>query len=190
MLSGKTRGERFARYWGRRQALRHAPRVELGENVNISPEARIHPRDGQITVGSGSTVAAGAVLQGNIRIGENCSVQLNSILVGYGNRDQPDGRIEIGNNVRIAPNVQLMGGNHVIDRTDIPICKQGLVHKPIFIEDDVWIAGRVVVTAGVRVGTGSVIAAGAVVTRDVPPWSIVAGVPAKVIRKRKSDEAV
>jgi acetyltransferase-like isoleucine patch superfamily enzyme len=188
MLASETRGGKFALWWGRKQALRHRPFVVLADDVKISPEAKIHPRKGQITLGAKCSVAAGAVIQGNVTLGENCSVQMNSMLIGYGTRENPDGRIEIGNHVRIAPNVQMIGGNHVIDRTDVPITKQGLLHKPIIIEDDVWIAGRVVITCGVRIGTGSVIAAGAMVTKDVPPWSIVGGVPAKFLRKRKPDE--
>ncbi|WFB35969.1 acyltransferase [Kiritimatiellota bacterium B12222] len=188
MPNRNTLGGKVSLWWGRRQALRHRPYVLLGEDVKISPEARIHPRAGLITLGKGCSVAPGAVIQGNVEMGDNCSVQLNSMLIGYGTRENPSGRIQIGNNVRIAPNVQMIGGNHVIDRTDIPIAKQGLIHKPIIVEDDVWIAGRVVITCGVRIGTGSVIAAGAVVTKDVPAWSIVGGVPAKILRKRKPDE--
>ncbi len=185
---GKTRGERLALWWGKKQALRHRPFVSLGEGVQISPEARIHPRQGQISMGDACSIAPGAVIQGNVSLGDRCSVQMNSMLIGYGTRENPDGRIEIGNDVRIAPNVQMIGGNHVIERTDVPIRSQGLTHQTIVIEDDVWIAGRVVITCGVRIGTGSVIAAGAVVTKDVPPWSIVGGVPARVIRNRKPNE--
>lgn len=188
MLDAGEPGGKFALWWGRRQALRHRPHVELADDVQVSPEARIHPRQGKIRLGARCSVAAGAVIQGNVEIGDNCSVQLNTILIGYGSRENPDGKIVIGNHVRIAPNVQMIGGNHVVTRTDVPIGKQGIDHKPIVIEDDVWIAGKVVITAGVRVGTGSVIAAGAVVTRDVPPWSIVGGVPAKLIRQRIPDE--
>jgi acetyltransferase-like isoleucine patch superfamily enzyme len=56
------------------------------------------------------------------------------------------------------------------------------------IEDDVWVAGRATITAGVRIGTGSVIAAGSVVTGDVPPWSVVGGIPARIIKSRKPEE--
>ncbi|MEX2605724.1 MAG: acyltransferase [Kiritimatiellia bacterium] len=190
LLDLESRGGKFALWWGKKQVLRHRPYVILGEDVKISPEARIHPRQGKIKLGAKCSVACGAVIQGNVEMGENCSVQMNSMLIGYGTRDHPDGRIQIGNHVRIAPNVQMIGGNHVIERTDVPISGQGLIHKPIIIEDDVWIAGRVVITCGVRIGTGSVIAAGAVVTKDVPPWSIVGGVPANVLRNRKPNEEI
>ncbi len=188
MPAANTLGGRFSLWIGKSQALRHRPHVELADDVKISPEARIHPRVGKIKLGKACTVAPGAVIQGNVEIGDFCSVQMNTMLIGYGTRENPAGKIQIGNHVRIAPNVQMIGGNHVIDRTDLPIGKQGLVQKPIVIEDDVWIAGRVVITCGVRIGTGSVIAAGAVVTKDVPAWSIVGGVPAKILRKRKPDE--
>src|SRR5690606_21616381 len=102
-----------------------------------------------------------------------------------GTIDQPDGRIQIGNHVRIAPHVMMIAGNHVFRDTTRPITTQGLEHAPIVVEDDVWIAGRVTITAGVTIGRGSVIAAGAVVTRDIPPFSVAAGVPARVIRSRQ-----
>jgi acetyltransferase-like isoleucine patch superfamily enzyme len=83
----------------------------------------------------------------------------------------------------------IIGANHRFDDLSRPIAKQGLVRKSVVIEDDVWIGGRVNILAGVTVGRGSVVAAGAVVTHDVPPYSVVAGVPAKVIKTRKQEGA-
>jgi acetyltransferase-like isoleucine patch superfamily enzyme len=81
----------------------------------------------------------------------------------------------------------MIAANHVFSDPDRPIHSQGLDHAPITIEDDVWIGGRVNVVAGVTVGRGSVIGAGAVVTKDVPPYSVAVGVPARVIKSRRSD---
>ena len=184
MPQNRTWRDRFALWCGRRLALRHA-HVEIGEGCRISPEARINPRQGRIVIGPGCTIAAGAIVQGNVELGANCSVQTGSILIGYGTRENPEGRIKFGDNVRVAPFVQMIAGNHVIADTERPICQQGLEAKPITIGDDVWVAGRAIVTAGVTVGRGAVLAAGAVVTRDVPAWAIAGGVPAKVIRSRK-----
>lgn len=176
--------QRLALWCGRRLAMRHA-HVEIHETARISPECRLHPRNGAIRIGPRCTIAAGTIVQGNVQMGENCSLQAGSILVGYGSCENPSGLIRIGNNVRIAPFVQMIAANHNTDDLSKPIAKQGLTPAPITIEDDVWVAGRVIITAGVTVGTGSVLAAGAVVTRDVPPFSIVGGVPAKVIKWRR-----
>ena len=129
-------------------------------------------------------------MQGNIQLGENCSVQYNTLMVGYGDPGDTEGLIKIGNNVRIAPNVMIISANHVFDNTDIPICKQGMDVKPITIEDDVWVAGRVNIMAGVTIGKGSVIGAGSIVTKDIPPYSVAVGVPAKVIKYRFSEEMI
>lgn len=169
---------------GRFMALRNK-NVEIDKTCLISPHAYVCPRAGAIKLGPKCTISPGAMVQGNVEMGENSSVQSYSILTGYGTPDNPTGLIKIGNNVRIAPHVMMIAANHVFDDTDTPICKQGLVHKPIVIEDDVWIAGRANIMAGVTIGTGAVVAAGAVVTKDVPPYSVVAGVPAKVIKMRK-----
>jgi acetyltransferase-like isoleucine patch superfamily enzyme len=184
LLLGKTAGQRLALWFGRWLAVRHA-HVEVHPSAKISPESRIHPRDGRIRIGPKSTVAAGAIVQGNVELGENCSVQTGSILIGYGTREKQEGRIRIGNNVRIAPFVQMIAANHRFEDTDRPICTQGLAPAPIVIENDVWVAGRVIITAGVTIGVGSILAAGAVVTKDVPPWSIAGGVPARILKSRK-----
>lgn len=176
--------QKFALWCGRRLALRH-PNVAIDPTAKISPEARIHPRAGRIIIGPGCTIAAGAIVQGSVELGRNCSIQTGTILVGYGSLENPIGEIKIGNGVRIAPFVQMIAANHRFEDASRPITGQGLEPKSITIEDDVWVAGRVIITAGVTVGTGSVLAAGAVVTRDVPPWSIVGGVPAKIIKSRK-----
>lgn len=176
---------RFALWVGRRLAMRHRY-VTAHPTCRISPEARICPRNGCIEFGPHCTVAPGAIVQGNVTLGEQCSIQAYSVIVGYGTRDQPSGRICIGNNVRIAPHVMMIAADHIFDDPHRPIHGQGLLHAPIIIEDDVWVAGHVSVTAGVTIGTGSVIGAGSVVTRDIPPYSLAVGVPARVMRSRQA----
>lgn len=183
MPQARTWRQRLALRFGRHLATRHG-HVSIDPAARVSPDARIHPRGGSIRIGAHSTIAPGVTLQGNVDIGENASVQTGTILIGYGDRDTRAGLISIGNHVRIAPFVQMIAGNHNFADLDRPIAKQGLTLAPIVIEDDVWVAGRVIVTAGVRIGRGSVLAAGAVVTRDVAPLSIMAGIPARLLRTR------
>lgn len=86
----------------------------------------------------------------------------------------------------MAPNVALIAANHNYTRTDISMNLQGEIEKEIVIENDVWIGYGAIILPGVNIGQGSVIAAGSVVTKDVPSYSVVAGVPAVVIKNRKN----
>ena len=105
---------------------------------------------------------------------------------GIGIRAQINGKTIIGNNVMMGPDVCIYATNHRFDRTDIPMNKQGIdVERPIVIDDDVWIGARVIILPGVHIGTGAVIGAGAVVTKDVPAYAVVGGNPARVIKMRK-----
>lgn len=106
---------------------------------------------------------------------------------GVGNNAIIDNKVSIGNYVMMGKNVTILTRNHNTNRTDIPMCKQGNTdYIPLIIEDDVWICDNVFITPSVKtIGKGSILAAGAVVTKDVPPYTIVGGNPAKVIRKRK-----
>ena len=94
------------------------------------------------------------------------------------------GYIEIGNNVMMAPRVSLYAENHNFDSIDVPMKDQGVATAPIIIEDDCWIAANCIILSGVRIGKGSVIAAGSVVTKDVAPYSVVGGNPAKKLKTR------
>lgn len=102
----------------------------------------------------------------------------------------------IGNDVAIAQGSYIRAGNHKFDRLDMPINKQGheaasILYKgkeySIVIEDDVWIGAKAIILSGTKIGTGSVVAAGAVVSIDVPPYSVVAGNPARIIMSRKEN---
>ena len=95
-------------------------------------------------------------------------------------------QIYIGSYVMIAQKVMIIGGNHNISRTDIPMMLQGDGKQgDIIIEDDVWIGAGAIILTGVTIGKGSVIAAGSIVTKDVEPYTIVGGNPAKLIKKRE-----
>lgn len=95
------------------------------------------------------------------------------------------GTCHIGRYVMMGTDVIIITRNHRFDRTDIPMMEQGFEEeRPVYIGNDVWIGDRVLILPGVHIGDGSIIAAGAVVTKDVPPYSIVAGVPARKIRDR------
>jgi len=113
----------------------------------------------------------------NIEIGNNVSINEFCYLHGKGG-------IVIGDNVRIAPAVGIFSFNHKFADRKTPIVKQGYDEKEVFIGQDCWIGYGVTITAGVRLGRGCVVGAGAVVTGDFPDYSVIAGVPAKVIGRR------
>jgi maltose O-acetyltransferase len=110
-----------------------------------------------------------------IEIGENSGLGLNCRVMGP---------LEIGKDVMMGPDVLIYTENHGIDRTDIPMIKQKGDKKKVIIQDDVWIGARVIILPGVTVHKGSILAAGSIVTKDVPEYSIVGGNPAKLIKKR------
>lgn len=103
---------------------------------------------------------------------------------GIGDKCFLQGNVEIGKNVMIGPEVMFIATNHNIDRKDIPMNKQGETSKKIIIGNNVWIGARSIVLAGVHIEDGSVIGAGAVVTKNVKKNSVVGGVPAKFIKNR------
>jgi acetyltransferase-like isoleucine patch superfamily enzyme len=92
--------------------------------------------------------------------------------------------IVIGDDALIGPYVIINSGDHIYEDPGVPINQQGHKYSPIVIERDVWIGAHAMILSGVRIGQGSVIAAGAVVTSDVPPFVVAAGKPARVIKKR------
>ena len=107
---------------------------------------------------------------------------------GIGKNSVVNGPITIGKYVNIGADLRVITRNHNFDRIDIPMQQQGNAEeKGVVIGDDVWIGDRVIILPGVHIGNGCIIGAGAVVTKDIPDFSVAAGVPAKVIRNRKND---
>ena len=99
------------------------------------------------------------------------------------------GRVIIGAHTAIGPGTVIRAANHCFARVDLPIMRQGHTPGQVVIETDVWIGANCVITPDVRIGRGAVVGAGAVVTRDVEPFHIVGGVPARVIGRRGESSA-
>jgi len=140
-------------------------RILLPKNVSLSPNVVLYP------------YAYLKSCNGRILIGENTSIGEYTYINAMDS-------VLIGSNVLIAPSCHITDANHNTEKGK-PIRYQGITAKPVVIHDDVWVGAGVKILSGVTLGEGSVVAAGAVVTKDVPPYSIVAGVPAKVIGQRK-----
>ncbi|MBE6037126.1 MAG: acyltransferase [Clostridiales bacterium] len=108
---------------------------------------------------------------------------------GIGDRSWIHGKVIIGDDVMMGPECVMLTANHNMARTDIPMNRQGDgEEKPVRIGNDVWLGARVIVLPGVTIGDGAVIGAGSVVTKDVPPYCVAAGNPARVIRDRRAAE--
>ncbi len=142
-----------------------------------------------------------STLRGFLKIGKGCLVEPYVNFgkgkdITIGNMCQINERVYIqsgiiGNYVLIAPNASILGKFHRYDNTNIPMALQGVTKDiPPVIEDDVWIGRNVVIMPGVVIGKGSIIGANAVVTKNIDSYSIVGGVPAKVIRKREKNEVL
>jgi len=132
--------------------------------------------------GEGSSIRPGSYLveTASISIGRNVVIRPNTMLMA-----SPVALISIGNDVLIGSGVHIIASNHNFDDPDRKIADQG--HDPdkagVRIDDDVWIGANAILLAGVHIGRHSVVAAGSIVNRDVPPFSVVGGVPAKLIRR-------
>ena len=122
-------------------------------------------------VKKGAEMSPNAMLGDFSELGTRCMIQAN---------------VHIGSNVIMGPDVKIYSRNHNFDSMEIPIQRQGKKYYHTVIGNDVWIGANVIITAGCSVGNHVVIAAGAVVTKDVPDYAIVGGVPAKVLRIRNS----
>ncbi len=112
-----------------------------------------------------------------VSIGEHTT--LNEFIVIDGS-----GRVKIGNWVRIGHRTSILSSDHSFKNRDVPIAKQELILGTITIDDDVWIGCDVKILKGVHIGKGCVIGAGAVVTKDLPPYSVAVGIPARIIKSR------
>lgn len=141
--------------------------IVAGDRVTIGKHAIIRP----------TNIYGDAIGEG-LKIGNNSSIGPYSY-IGC------SGYIEIGDNVMMSPRVSIYAENHVFDDPRLTIKEQGVKREFVKIEDDCWIAANSVILAGVTIGKGSIVSAGSVVTKDVPPFSIVGGVPAKLIKTRK-----
>lgn len=104
---------------------------------------------------------------------------------GIGLNARIHGMCTIGNHVMMGEDCKIITRNHCFERLDIPMMEQGFEEeRPVVIGNDVWIGDRVTILPGVHIGDGCVIGAGAVVTKDIPSYTVAAGVPAQVIRSR------
>ncbi len=118
------------------------------------------------------------VFSERISVGDHVSVNTGVHIDGQGG-------LTMGSYIMIGPNCAIVTAGHGFKRTDIPMVQQPFEYGPIVIEDDVWIGSNAVISPGVRIGRGSIIASGAVVVKDVPPFSVYGGVPAKLLWTRE-----
>jgi acetyltransferase-like isoleucine patch superfamily enzyme len=168
-----------------RVRLRFAENIQLGHGSYLDEGVYLHACPRGIEIGAGTIVMHGAVLHVyNFRYIPHAGIWIGrDSLIGEYSVIRGQGGVVIGNRVYTSPFTQILAVNHVFDDPTTPFIAQGITAQGIVIEDDVWLGASAIVTDGVRIGRGAVVAAGAVVTEDVPAHSVVAGVPARVVRR-------
>jgi acetyltransferase-like isoleucine patch superfamily enzyme len=138
--------------------------------MDILPFNKFHLGDNS-TIEDFTTINNGV---GDIYIGDRTRIGLGCTLIGP---------VRIGNDIRLAQNIVMSGLNHNYEDIALPISDQGVTTSPITIEDETWLGANCVVLPGVTIGKHCVIAAGSIVTKDIPPYSVAAGNPARVLKQ-------
>ena len=147
----------------------------IGQRCFVSRLAGVYPT--RLALGDNAYIAAYAYVTDTVSMGRHSTINPFAVVRG---------QVTLGDSVRIGAHSSLLGFNHTFELDDRPIHQQPITSRGITVGDDVWIGSHVVVVDGVTIGEHSVSGAGAVVTRDVPPYSVVAGNPAKVLRDRRA----
>ncbi|RBM06883.1 DapH/DapD/GlmU-related protein [Streptomyces sp. PT12] len=156
-----------------RELTERRPGCTFADHCFVSELASV--QNEKLILGRGSYVAAGAYLSGTLTAGRDCTMNPYTVVRGD---------IRLGDAVRIGAHTSLLGFNHTFSDPDTEVHRQPITSRGIRVGDDVWIGSHVVVLDGVTVGDRAVVAAGAVVTKDVPAGAVVGGNPAKVLRWR------
>ena len=172
---------------GKRVKIKHAKHIKTEGGLTIADNCQINALSrGGIEFGNNVSLGSGTIIEctGVIReLGEKLIVGNH---VGFAQNCflEIRGNIVIGDNCIFAPGVSLAAENHIYSDKNVPVRLQGATRKGIKIGKDCWIGTKVSILDGVTIGDGCVIAAGAVVNKDVPPYSVVGGVPARIIKER------
>ena len=175
---------------GKRVKIKNKKKIAFNGSATIEDGCFIQALSkGGITVGNNFSLGRNSIIEctGVIRelgeeliIGDNVGIAANAFIAMRG-------KVEIGSNTIFGPNVSIHAENHNFSNIDKPIKLQGATRKGVKIGEDCWIGSKVVILDGVTIGSHSIIAAGAVVTKDIPEYCIAGGVPAKVIKMRKEE---
>ena len=171
----------WAEEWQRevQQSLMDLETVQIGSGCFVSPDAHIFAEPGRpVIIGDGCSIAANAFVHGPVVLATGVSLNARVSLDGGASG------IRIGEGTRVATGATLYAFDHGI-APDRPIRNQPVTSKGITIGADVWIGANAGVTDGVTIGDHAVVGMGAVVTKDVPEWTIVGGTPARVIGDRR-----
>jgi acetyltransferase-like isoleucine patch superfamily enzyme len=182
----KTSGPLFV---GSHTKLRHPQLISVGRSTIIEDYVTIDALscegvrfDDNVTIAKFTTIQCTGVIRSlgkGLVIGSNSAVGAYSFLGAQGG-------IRIGSNVIMGPRVNFHSENHIYQDLNIPIRLQGEARQGILVEDDCWIGAGTVVLDGVRIERGCVVAAGSVVAQDLPAYSVAAGVPARIVKTRRS----
>ncbi len=170
--------------FGANVVLRHPHKIRLGSNVVIDDNCCLDAKGTDnrgIDIEDGVFIGRNTILScknGNIWLDERANLGFNCEIFSAG-------EVRVGKDVLLAAYVYLVGGDHIYDRTDIPVAHQGRTVEGITVGDGVWLGAHVVVADGVSLGKHAIIGAGAVVVRDVPDYHIAAGVPARPLKDRR-----
>ena len=171
-----------------RVRLRFADHIRLGRGVYLDEGVYLHACPQGIEIGRNTIVMHGAVLHVyNFRDMPHSGIKIGcDSLIGEYSVIRGQGGVTIGDRVYTSPFTQIIAVNHVFDDPNRAFTEQGITAQGIVIEDDVWLGASAVITDGVHIGRGAVVAAGAVVTQDVPAHTVVGGVPARILREIKA----
>lgn len=168
--------------------IRHPHKIAIGDNVVIDDGCCLDAKgtdNGGIAIGSGVFVGRNTILScknGDIIVDDHANIGFNCEIFSAS-------RVRLGKHTLMAAYTYLVGGDHLYDRVDIPVLQQGRTARGIDVDDHVWLGTHVVVTDGSRVGRDAIIGAGAVVVGEIPAFAIATGIPARVVRDRRSAAA-